>query len=146
MITTLLLAVTFGLSPASQTATSQSVALMDGTHFTATVLDGPLRIKTEFGEQRIPFPELQTLRRLDGTAFLVRTGRLSSSGEITRKTFRFQTDVGLITVRREEVLSIRSNPGPTHLSDHSTSALWWMADSERSRCIDHVRNRTPTLK
>ncbi len=118
-----------------------AVTLQDGSQFVAPVGSDALSIRTEYGEQRIPLKDLRSMRRLSDTEFMVQTATFSTTGEIARREFEFQSEIGRLKIPLGEIRSLSASLGLSVLADAHTIAAWSFSDVARGVSFDLVKNR-----
>jgi len=118
-----------------------AVTLQDGSQFVAPVGSDALSIRTEYGEQRIPLKDLRSMRRLSETEFLIQTATFSTTGEVARKEFEFQSEIGRLKIPLGEIRALSASLGLSVLADPHTVAAWSFSDAAPAVSFDLVKNR-----
>jgi hypothetical protein len=122
------------------------VSLEDGSSFPAATAGGSLVLKTVYGEQRIPYEQIKSLRRLRGSEFSLSSSSLSVTGELAADQFEFQNDLGRFRVPATDVRSLAPGAGFIGLCDTATVALWGFDDIHGNASFDLVKNRKMALQ
>ncbi len=138
----LLLGVRNGDDPASRL----TVHLADGSRLIVAMPKEDLVLKTEFGEQRIPFGQLRFLRRLNRVEFAVGSPGVTATGEILAEEFRFDSPLGPVRVPVGELRAASRGAGSVLHLDAHTVACWAFGETSAGMCLDLVKNRPLTFK
>jgi hypothetical protein len=122
------------------------VGLEDGSFFPARSGGDAILLKTSYGDQRVPYAQIRSLRRTRESEFLLNTTGLAMTGEIAAKSFDFETDLGRLRVPVGDLRMMTPGTGMAMLADPSTAALWSMSDVQNGACHDLVKNRRMTVR
>lgn len=122
-----------------------AVTLADGSQFLAPPGTEALTVKTEYGEQRIPLKEVRSLRRVSDADFMIQTAKLTMTGEVARREFEFQSEIGRVRIPLAELRAISATAGLSLLADANTLAAWTFGDLRGGTSYDLVKGRALEL-
>lgn len=117
------------------------VALEDGSRFKATMSEERLVVRSEYGEQRIPFRDVRSVRAAKNGEHTVHTAKLTVTGKLGVDQFPMETPVGRVSVPVAKIRALDVGRAFSIFADDATAGLWSFEDGQLR---DRVRERSMT--
>lgn len=117
------------------------VALTDGSRFRGTISEERVVVRSDYGEQRIPFRDVRSIRRASDTEVAVHTAKLTVTGRLAVDHFSVTSPIGRVSVPVASLQALDVGRSFSIFADDHTSGLWSFEDGQLR---DRIRERPMT--